>query len=308
MHSSYITPTVTVFDKKGRLDSEENLKLYDFIKEYMSGFVVMGSTGEFFSLSVETSRQLIKLASGFNKGHLKVYAGASRMDVNESISLANYAYECGLDGVMIISPYYFRLTDEGIYDFYSKIAKNTKANIFIYNFPEKTGYSISPEICLKLATAFPNIIGFKDTIPDTMHTCEIIKQVKKELPYFEVYAGYDNNFAHNILSGGNGCIGGLSNIIPEFFKSWIDAFASNDLLSISTHQQTVDKMMDIYHLHDPFISTLKKTLQLRGIINSDFIYPPFSPVAQEKIASIASILSLANVQIKTDNHNMPVIG
>ncbi|CNI77434.1 dihydrodipicolinate synthase [Yersinia rohdei] len=297
MQSSYFTPTVTVFDKKGRLDLDKNTQLYDFIKGYVSGFVVMGSTGEFFSLSLETSRQLIKLASDFQKGSMKVYAGASRMDVNESIALANYAYECGLDGVMIISPYYFRLTDESIYDFYSKIAKNTKANIFIYNFPEKTGYNISPETCFKLAMEFPNIIGFKDTIPDTTHTCEIINTVKKELPYFEVYAGYDNNFAHNIISGGNGCIGGLSNIVPEFFKSWQNAFAENDLLSISAHQQTVDKLMAIYKIHDPFISTLKRTLQIRGVIESDLISSPFTSLDQKENNLIISLLKEANIKL-----------
>ena len=74
----------------------------------------MGSTGEFFSLNMENARQMIKTCSEFSRGDMKVYAGASRMDVNESISLANYAWEQGLDGVMIISPYYFPLDDEAI--------------------------------------------------------------------------------------------------------------------------------------------------------------------------------------------------
>lgn len=56
----------------------------------------------------------------------------------------------------------------------------------------------------------------KDTVPDAFHTAQVINTVKKNIPHFEVYAGYDNNFAHNILSGGDGCIGGLSNIVPEF--------------------------------------------------------------------------------------------
>ena len=111
----------------------------------------MGSTGEFFSLNMENARQMIKTCSEFSRGDMKVYAGASRMDVNESISLANYAWEQGLDGVMIISPYYFPLDDEAIFDFYSTIASQTPAHIFIYNFPERTGYSVSPEICLRLA-------------------------------------------------------------------------------------------------------------------------------------------------------------
>lgn len=176
MQSRYITPAITVFDEQGRLDPEGNFRLYDFIKSSVSGFVVMGSTGEFFSLDMKTSRQIIQMAAEFPREGIKAYAGTSRMDIDECVELANYADECGLDGVMIISPWYFRLTDEGIYTFYSQIARRTAAKIFIYNFPERTGYSVSPEVCLRLASEFPNIVGLKDTIPDTNHTSQVIRR------------------------------------------------------------------------------------------------------------------------------------
>ena len=152
---------------------------------------------------------------------------------------------------MIISPYYFPLDDEAIFDFYSTIASQTPAHIFIYNFPERTGYSVSPEICLRLADKYPNIIGMKDTVPDAFHTAQVINTVKKNIPHFEVYAGYDNNFAHNILSGGDGCIGGLSNIVPEFFASWMQAFTNDDLLAVAQHQQIVDQLMAVYSVNSP---------------------------------------------------------
>lgn len=297
MKSRYITPAITVFDEYGRLDPEGNFRLYDFIKNSVSGFVVMGSTGEFFSLDMKTSRQIIKMAAEFPREGIKTYAGTSRMDIEECVELANYANECGLDGVMIISPWYFRLTDEGIYTFYSQIARRTSAKIFIYNFPERTGYSVSPEICLRLAREFSNIVGLKDTIPDTNHTSQVIRQVKSELPYFEVFAGYDNNFAHNILSGGDGCIGGLSNICPEIFRDWMRALNDNELTQISLCQQKVDDLMDIYAVNDPFIPTFKKVLQLRGIIRSDYCRPPFSSLSTYQTESIQRILSYAGIEI-----------
>ena len=257
----------------------------------------MGSTGEFFSLDMKTSRQIIQMAAEFPREGIKAYAGTSRMDIDECVELANYADECGLDGVMIISPWYFRLTDEGIYTFYSQIARRTAAKIFIYNFPERTGYSVSPEVCLRLASEFPNIVGLKDTIPDTNHTSQVIRQVKSELPYFEVYAGYDNNFAHNVLAGGDGCIGGLSNICPEIFRDWMQAFNDNNVQQISRYQQKVDGLMDIYAVNDPFIPTFKKALQLRGIIQSDRCTPPFSSLATCQTESILRILSRAGIEI-----------
>ena len=298
MKSSYLTPVVTVFDDLGRLDPEQNLRLYDYIKGYVSGFVVMGSTGEFFSLNMKLSKQLIQLASEFERGGMKAYAGASRMDIAESVELANYAEECGLDGVMIISPYYFRLSDESICAFYSEIARQTTAKIFIYNFPDRTGYSVTPEVCLRLADRYPNIVGLKDTVPDTTHTAQVINKVKAEIPHFEVYAGYDNNFAHNVLSGGNGCIGGLSNICPEFFQAWMAAFEHDDLESVAMYQRKVDGLMDIYNVNDPFIATFKKTLQLRGVIDSVYCTRPFNGLQDKQTEEVLKILSRANISLQ----------
>ncbi|ELY3856807.1 dihydrodipicolinate synthase family protein [Providencia huaxiensis] len=297
MESRYITPVVTVFDDKGRVDLEQNLHVYDSLKGKVSGFVTMGSTGEFFALNMQNSKALIELCGGYQKEGMHVYAGASRLDVNESIELANFAYEQEIDGVMIISPYYFPLDDEGVYRFYSTIAEKTSAKIFIYNFPERTGYSVSPEVCLRLADKYTNIVGLKDTIPDTSHTAQVIETVKSRLPHFEVYAGYDNNFAHVVLSGGSGCIGGLSNIFPQFFASWMQAFAQGDLALVAKYQQRVDQLMAIYGVNTPFIPTFKKALQLKGVINSDHCTSPFIGLNSTQTEQLQQLLALADAPL-----------
>ncbi|EMA4784469.1 MULTISPECIES: dihydrodipicolinate synthase family protein [Providencia] len=297
MESRYITPVVTVFDDKGRVDLEQNLHVYDSLKGKVSGFVTMGSTGEFFALNMQNSKALIELCGGYQKEGMHVYAGASRLDVNESIELANFAYEQEIDGVMIISPYYFPLDDEGVYRFYSTIAEKTPAKIFIYNFPERTGYSVSPEVCLRLADKYTNIVGLKDTIPDTSHTAQVIETVKSRLPHFEVYAGYDNNFAHVVLSGGSGCIGGLSNIFPQFFASWMQAFAQGDLALVAKYQQRVDQLMAIYGVNTPFIPTFKKALQLKGVINSGHCTSPFIGLNSTQTEQLQQLLALADAPL-----------
>lgn len=195
---------------------------------------------------------------------------------------------------MIISPYYFPLGDEAIFDFYSTIASQTPAKIFIYNFPERTGYSVSPEVCLRLTDKYPNIIGMKDTIPDTAHTAQVINTVKRQIPHFEVYAGYDNNFAHTVLSGGNGCIGGLSNIVPEFFASWMRAFSNSDLVAVGQHQRAVDRLMAVYGVNAPFIPTFKKALQLKGVIQSDRCSSPFNTLNAVQTQQLQDILTAAD--------------
>jgi len=292
MKSQFITPTVSVFDAKGRPDLEQNHRVYDHIASGgVSGMVVLGSTGEFFSMSMETSKRFIDIAAAWKRpAGFRFFAGASRMDPDESVALANYATDKGADGVMIISPYYFPLNDDCVCDFYSRVAPRIGCPIFIYNFPDRTGYSVSPAATLKLATKFANITGFKDTIPGINHTCELIRAVHAELPAFEIFSGFDNNFAHNVLSGGSGCIGGLSNAIPEVFARWIAAFARDDLQKVAELQRYVDGMMDLYAIGNPFIPMIKKALVLRGVIDSDACTPPFLSATGAQGARIQALL------------------
>lgn len=291
MKSQFITPVVSVFDRNGRPDPEQNHRLYDhLVKGGVSGMAVLGSTGEFFAMDMPTSKAFIDLASGYASDTFRVFAGASRMDPEESIALANYALDKGASGVMIISPYYVRLSQESIFDYYATIARNVAGKIFLYNFPDRTGYSISPGTVLKLATTFKNIVGLKDTTLDMNHTCDVIKTVKPEVPGFEIFSGFDNNFAHNVLSGGNGCIGALSNFAPDVFASWMSAVDEQDFNRIARHQRIVDRMMDLYGIGDPFIPIVKKALVLRGVIESDACTKPLRLADDTQSAKVRALL------------------
>lgn len=297
MKSQFISPVITVFDEKGRLDPEGNKRVYDhLVQGGVTGMVILGSTGEFFSLDMKTCKDLIDIAVPYVKGKIRVFVGASRMTSKESIALANYAHDKGADGVMIISPYYFNLPDDSIFAYYDTIAASVKAPIFLYNFPARTGYSISPEVTFNLARKHKNITGFKDTILEMGHTSDLIKTVKKDFPDFEVFSGFDNNFAHNLLAGGNGCIGGLSNLIPEFFADWMQAFAEQDMELIAKHQKYVDEMMDIYNISDPFIPIIKKALILRGLVISDFCTLPFLSANPDQTKKIQALLETMEIQ------------
>jgi 4-hydroxy-tetrahydrodipicolinate synthase len=296
MKSKFLSPTVTVFDKKGRPSPEENHLLYQHLKNGgVSGFVVLGSTGEFYSLGLEESKTMIDIASGFPKGGMEVYAGASRMSPEESVELSNHAYDRGLDGVMIINPYYFPFTQENLFDFYSFVASRTKASIFIYNYPARTGCSIEPKTILRLVEKHANIKGIKDTITDMAHTTDVIVEVKSRFPHFEVYSGYDNNFLFNVLSGGDGAIGALSNVFPEFFSGWMEALKSNDLAAAAAFQREVSKIMGIYNVRESFIPVVKKALALLGVISSEGSLLPLREADQDAERKVSAILKRMTV-------------
>ncbi|MDR2354215.1 MAG: dihydrodipicolinate synthase family protein [Deltaproteobacteria bacterium] len=302
MKGKFLSPAVSIFDKKGRLDREDNHRLYEHMKNGgISGFVIMGSTGEFYGMSLEECKSLIDIASDFPKGDMLVLSGASRMKVDESVMLSNYTYDKGLDGSMIISPYYAPLSQENVFDFYSRIASKTRSDIYIYNYPARTGYSIEPGTVLRLLEKFENIKGIKDTILDMFHTCDLIREIKPRFPNFEVYSGYDNNFAHNVLSGGNGCIGALSNIAPHLFSGWIEAMEALDLSAVAGFQRKVDEMMDIYKIGGSFIPIIKKALSLMGIIRSGVSLAPLEEPGEKESSKVRDLLISMGIitEIKT---------
>jgi 4-hydroxy-tetrahydrodipicolinate synthase len=297
MKAKWLTPVVTAFNKDGQIDHDANKKIYDFlIDSGMDGIVLLGSTGEFFSMSMEQKKELIDLATEYIKGRTKLIVGTGDMSIDETIELSNYAHDKGADGVMVIGPYYFSLSEESIEYFYDTVAENTKANVYIYNFPERTGYDVSADITLKLVRKHKNIVGYKDTVTEMGHTRELINTVCQEFPDFEVYSGFDENFAHNALSGGAGAIGGLSNFIPDICAEWVKAFNEKDFDKVSEIQKIINIAMGIYGIGIPFIPIVKKAMMLRGIEMEDYCTFPFIQANEEQTNKIKQLFEKLNLK------------
>ena len=213
--AEYLTPVVTIFDRVGNIDQKGNEMVYDFlIKGGVDGIVVMGSTGEFFAMSMEQKKRLIDIAVPYIKGKVKCMIGTGCMSVRDTVELSNYACDAGADAVMIVCPYYFPLSAEDIEAYYDTVLPQIRGKVFIYNYPGATGDDVTPEITLNLLRKHKNLVGYKDTIELFSHTRKLIEVTKEEFPDFIVYSGYDENLVHIMLSGGNG-IGGLSQLRSE---------------------------------------------------------------------------------------------
>lgn len=290
--ANFFTPVVTAFDSTGNLDIQANKNIYDnLIKGGVDGLVVMGSTGEFFTMTTEQKKQLIDLVVPYVNKRTKVYIETSCMAVEDTVELSNYAINAGADAVMIISPYYFTLSDASVEFFYDQVASQIKGDIFLYNFPARTSYDISPKVTLNLLRKHKNIIGFKDTVTEMGHTRKLITSVSKEFPDFIVLSGFDENFMHNIICGGSGCIGGLSNIYPEVFSAWVKAIDAKDMDEASKIQKKVDVICDLYDVGTPFIPIIKKAMMLKGIGMKDYCTKPFIQASDAETEKIKAIMS-----------------
>ena len=271
----YITPAVTPLNEDRTFDLPAAEKLYDYlISGGVSGILLLGSIGEFFAFSLEQKKQLISLAVRKIGHRVPVIVGTADTVMENVIALSDFALGEGADAVIVVPPYYFWLNGESLESYYDMLAEKIRGKLYIYNFPDRTGYQIPTDVIQRLALRHPNIIGCKDTISGMDHTRELIKAVKPLRPDFEIYSGFDDNFAHNVLSGGDGCIGGLSNLAPEGCSAWVRAAEQRDMNAVEEIQRKIDRLMSIYSVGMPFVPFIKRAMELRGIGVKSFASQP----------------------------------
>lgn len=291
--AKFLTPVITAFTIDGNLDRLANQTIYDYlIHAGVNGLVIMGSTGEFYAMSTEQRKELIDLVVPYVNNRTKVYIGTGCMTVGDTVELSNYAIDAGADGVMIVSPYYFELSDASVEDYYDKVAEAVKGEIYLYNFPDRTSHDLTPEVTLHLLRKHKNIVGYKDTVSEMGHTRKLIKTIQQEFPEFVVLSGFEENFVHNILSGGSGCIGGLSNLYPEIFVDWVKAVNGKDLNKAAEIQNIVDKLTEIYEIGKPFIPIVKKAMMLKGLDIQDYCKEPLLQADEKQIDSIKKLMAV----------------
>lgn len=288
---NYITPAVTPLLPDGQIDFESCENLYHYLMNGgVDGILILGSIGEFFGLTMEQKRELIRFAKRVIGDKVELLAGTTSMIYDEIVELSQYALEVGVDGVMVIPPYYFHFTEESVYEYYDSLAEAIHGNLYLYNFPDRTGYEITPRTVRRLAEKHENIVGIKDTISGVDHTRELIKQVKAVRPEFRIYSGFDDNFAHNVLCGGNGCIAGLSNLYPEVTSAWAKALRDGDWQTAGRMQQKIDRLMDIYAVGKPFVPFIKEAMVMKGIIRYGTATRPMPEATKEQKEQLKRIL------------------
>ena len=288
----YTTPAVTPMLPEGGVDFASCERLYDhLIRGGMDGVLVMGSIGEFFSLRLEEKKELIRVARKAIGRETELIVGTTSLVFGEIVELSNFAIKEGADAVMIIPPYYFCFDDAGVFRYYDELAQAIDGKIYIYNFPDRTGYTISPAVLRDLAAKHKNIAGVKDTVVGVDHTREVIKTVRPVRPDFLVYAGFDDNFAHTVLCRGNGGISGLSNLFPELFAAWVKAAKAEDMARVASLQRLVDSLMDIYGVGFPFVPAIKEGLVQKGVLRYNTPSKPMRALNEEEKKTLSSLMA-----------------
>ncbi|MDD3336284.1 MAG: dihydrodipicolinate synthase family protein [Eubacteriales bacterium] len=291
MNAAYITPAITLFDENGGLDLSSNGALYEnLLQKGIDGVLVLGSIGEFFAMPLAMRRELADYAISVMKRRTRLLIGTGSMNAEEIVPFSNECLKKGADAIILISPYYFPLDNEAIYQYFHGLIPQIEGKVYLYNFPDRTGYSIAPEVVLRLKQSHDNIVGIKDTIPGMGHTRELIKLLKPYYPDFEIYSGFDDNLTANVLSGGNGCIAGLSNFYPEACVACAEALRQGDLAAIVKGQRRIEQLFEIYSIGSNFIPIIKEAAKQRGIVKSTRCTFPLPQVTLEQSRKVGELL------------------
>lgn len=208
-------------NKKIDFDALKNL-IYHVYKE-IDYIVILGTTGESSSLLDEEKRDIIEFVKNYNNKKPMVL-GIGGNNTKEVVNKINKIDLTAFEAILSVTPYYNRPTQEGIYEHFKYIAKNTKKNIIIYNVPTRTGSNILPDTVVKLAYNFKNIIGIKEASGSLLQAYEIIKKRPKG---FILISGDDSISIPTILGGGEGIISVIAQAIPKDFSKMIK-FALNN--------------------------------------------------------------------------------
>ena len=212
-----ITALVTPMNEKGDLDYDSLEKLINYqINSGISGLVAVGTTGESATIDFKDHIKLIEFFVKVNKGRVHIIAGTGANSTEEALHLTKRAKSAGADAALLVSPYYNKPPQEGIYYHHMKIADEVDIPQILYNVPSRTASFIEPETVLRLSS-HKNIIGIKDATGDMKNHSEVLKLCKEEIENnnFLLYSGDDFSSLEFLKNGGHGTISVTSNVVPD---------------------------------------------------------------------------------------------
>jgi len=283
MFKGAIVAIVTPF-KNGAIDEQALRELIEFqIESGTDGIVPCGTTGESATLSHEEHDRVIEITIDAAKKRVPVIAGTGSNSTAEALRLTKHAYEAGADGVLVVSPYYNRPTQEGLYQHYKVLAESIPIPIIPYNIPSRTGVNVLPETVARLAK-IDNIVGIKEASGSLKQMNDVIQICGSG---FSVLSG-DDFFTLPLLTlGGHGVISVVSNVAPADMAGLVDAFAAGDLQKArALHDKMVPLIDALFIETNP--TPVKAALEMMGRIAGDVRLPLYemSAANTEKLRSV----------------------
>ncbi|MCK5359092.1 MAG: 4-hydroxy-tetrahydrodipicolinate synthase [Gammaproteobacteria bacterium] len=267
---------VTPMDRAGDVDQAALERLVEFhIKNNTDAIVAVGTTGESATLDVEEHCDVVSRVVKLVNGRIPVIAGTGANATREAITLTARSAELGVDACLLVTPYYNKPGQEGLYQHYKAIAEAVDIPQILYNVPGRTACDMADETSLRLAE-IPNIVGLKDATGDLERAAWLIANRPDD---FALYSGDDATAMDFVLAGGDGVISVTANITPSSMHEMIQAARNNDReLAVTLNQPLTGLHRDLFVEANPI--PVKWAVQEMGLIAAG-IRLPLTELASE---------------------------
>lgn len=218
-----LTAMVTPFNADGSINYEAGADFADWLLANGSdGLVVEGSTGEAATMDMDEKIKFMQTIVARVNGRAKIVAGAGTNCTASTIDLVKKMEACGVDGVLVVGPYYNKPTQEGYYQHFAAVAKATTLPIIVYNVPGRTGGNIAPETVARLAADFSNIVAIKEAAGNVAQTAELYRVLPED---FSIYSGDDGLILPFMSVGACGLISVLANVNGNILQQLMQAYS-----------------------------------------------------------------------------------
>ncbi|MBO4317594.1 MAG: 4-hydroxy-tetrahydrodipicolinate synthase [Mailhella sp.] len=213
--------------KNGEIDEESYRRHIEWqIEQGIHGLVPCGTTGESATLSHEEHERAIKICIDQVKGRVPVIAGSGSNNTTEAIRLTKFAKQAGADAALLITPYYNKPTQEGIFRHFETIAKEVSLPMVVYNVPGRTGSNVLPATMVRMYREIPEVIGVKEATGNLIQISNILENVDDK---FILLSGDDFTVLPSLSLGAKGVISVTANIMPHSMAAMVDAWDAGNV-------------------------------------------------------------------------------
>ncbi len=300
MFSGLMPAMVTPFDDRGEIDLGATEAIVErFVEAGVDGISPLGSTGEFSHLTGEERRDFAKEVVGTVGGRVPTVVGVGAAGTREAVELARHAEGVGADAVLVVSPFYWKVSQEGLFRHFEAVAEAVEIPVLVYNLPMLTGTDLSPSLIARIAAECPNVAGVKDTVTEYHHTVGVLREAKRVRPDFSVLSGWEDLILPSLLAGADGSICAFANVAPELFVNLVRSAKDGRLETAAELHRRVLSLLTLGAYSDPPIGAIKLAMKILGVPISPVVRGPALPVpevAHQQIEDVLRDVGLSTVR------------
>lgn len=287
-----LTAMVTPFNADGSINYEAGADFADWLLANGSdGLVVEGSTGEAATMDMDEKIKFMQTIVARVNGRAKIVAGAGTNCTASTIDLVKKMEACGVDGVLVVGPYYNKPTQEGYYQHFAAVAKATKLPIIVYNVPGRTGGNIAPETVARLATDFSNIVAIKEAAGNVAQTAELYRVLPED---FSIYSGDDGLILPFLSVGACGLISVLANVNGNILQQLMQAYSEGRVKDAADLNKVMVPLAKAMFIESNPIPIKAAVTKVTGI-NAGAPRLPLTPISAAAEAKLDAALKAAGM-------------